>query len=153
MNQLATVERVCTATGRKQCWFYLFWRLTTFFFFVWVGGLGCFGVFWTISGIVFKAISCQLMTFSNDRLVARARPFPFLQKLQCWLDIGYEYWKRLALRSITNLACETKPTVACNAWFANAWFGLKNCLWNNEFYYVGLTKQFSASFSATIYIS
>ena len=55
-NQLATVERVCTATGRKQCWFY-----PTFFFGGGGGGGGgggvlrCFGVFWTISSIVFKA--------------------------------------------------------------------------------------------------
>ena len=50
-NQLATVERVCTATGRKQCWFY-----PTFFFGGGGGGvLRCFGVFWTISSIVFKA--------------------------------------------------------------------------------------------------
>jgi len=42
VNQLATVERVRT-TGRKQCWFCLFWRLTTTFFWM------CFGVFRTIS--------------------------------------------------------------------------------------------------------
>jgi len=42
VNQLATVERVRT-TSRKQCWFCLFWRLNTTFFWM------CFGVFRTIS--------------------------------------------------------------------------------------------------------
>ena len=29
VNQLTTLETVCTATGRKLCWFCLLWRLTT----------------------------------------------------------------------------------------------------------------------------
>ena len=71
--------------------------------------LCCYGVFWTISDMVFKPISCQLMNFSNDRLVAWARPFQF--SWQCWLDIRYEYWKWSALRNRKDLPCETKPTV------------------------------------------
>ena len=50
MNQLATVERVHTATGRKHCLFVISEDLPHFW-----GVLRCFGVFRTISDIVFKA--------------------------------------------------------------------------------------------------
>ena len=58
-----------------------------------------------------RPVSCQLMTFSNNGLVARARPFPFPWQLQRQLDIGYKHWKRSALWNIMSLACKTKPTV------------------------------------------
>ena len=54
-------------------------------------------------------VSCQLMTFLNDRLVAQARPFPFPCQRQS--DIQYKYWKRSPLQNRKGLACETKPTV------------------------------------------
>ena len=50
MNQLATVERVRTMTGRKQCLFVISEDLPHF-----LEVLHCFGVFRTISDIVFKA--------------------------------------------------------------------------------------------------
>ena len=70
VNQLAAVERVRTARGWKQCWFCLFWKLTTTFL------PRCFGIFPTISDIVFKAdilptdnfferqVSCASLTLS-----------------------------------------------------------------------------------------
>ena len=64
VNQLATVEGVRTATGRKQC---------CFFFLTCLGVvLRCFGVFRIISGIVFKADILSTI-FSNNRLVSRIR--------------------------------------------------------------------------------
>ena len=69
------------------------------------------GVFYTVSlqTCFSRSISCQLVTFLNDRLVAWARPFPFRWQHQS--TIGYECWKWLALQNITSLAHETKPTV------------------------------------------
>ena len=110
VNQLTTFEKVYTATGQKQCWFCLFWRLQYH------------NIFWgrcfiaSVSPRSYQTwfstqISCQLTTFLNDRLVASAQHFPFLHQLQHRSDIGYKYWKRSTLRNITSLACETKPTL------------------------------------------
>jgi len=107
MNQLATIERVRTATGRKQCWFCLFWRLTTTFF----GVLRCFGVFQTISDIVFNADILPTDDFFEWQVSCASPTHPFPRQLQCRLDIEYEYWKRSALRYITSLPCKTKPRV------------------------------------------
>ena len=82
MNQLATVERVRT-TGRKQCWFCLFWRLTTFFW-------GCFSVFRTISDIVFKADILPTDDFFEWQVSCASPTHPFPRQLQRRSDIGYE---------------------------------------------------------------
>ena len=67
MNQLATVERVCTATGRKQCLFVISEDLPHF-----LGVLRCFGIFRTISDIVFKADFLPTDVF--ERQVSCASP-------------------------------------------------------------------------------
>jgi len=104
MNQLATVERVRT-TGRKQCWFCLFWRLTTTFF------GGCFGVFRTISDIVLKPDILSTDDFFERQVSCASPTHPFPRQLQRRSDIGYEYWKRSALRYVMSLPCKTKPRV------------------------------------------
>ena len=126
MNQLVTVERVRTATGRKQCWFCLYWSFTTTFF----GVLRCFGVFWTISDIVFKADILPTNDFFERQVSCASPTNPFLGQLQCRSDIEYEYWKWSALRYITSLPCKTKPRVGklsksrCNpCWTSkNGWY-------------------------------
>ena len=102
MNQLATIERVWTATGRKQWWFFFFSED------LW----GCF-IASVSSGSyqtwLSRLIPCQHTTFSNDRLLTQARPIPFPWQLQHRLDIRYKHWKRSALWNMS-LACKTKPT-------------------------------------------
>ena len=78
MNQLATVERVCTATGRKQCFVFVLSFLKTYHDIFW----GYFVA--SVSSGPHQAwfsrpISCQLTTFLNDRLVARARPAALIE--------------------------------------------------------------------------
>ena len=51
VNQLATVDKFPTVTGQKQYWFCYSEDLPQHF----LGVLRCFGVFRTISDIVFKA--------------------------------------------------------------------------------------------------
>ena len=126
MNQLATVERVRTATGRKQCWFCLYWSFTTTFF----GVLRCFGVFWTILDIVFKADILPTNDFFERQVSCASPTNPFLRQLQCRSNTEYEYWKWSALRYITSLPCKTKPRVGklsksrCNPrWTSkNGWY-------------------------------
>ena len=65
------------------------------------GVLHCFGVFWTISGIVFKVNILSTDYFFKWQV--SFRPFP--RQLQRRSGIGYEYWKWSALRNITSLAC------------------------------------------------
>ena len=102
VNQLATVERVRT-TGRKQCWFCLFWRLTTTFF-------GCVLASSRPYHIVFKPDILPTDDFFEWQ-VSCARPtHPFPRQLQR-KDIGYKYWKQSALRYIISLPYKTKPWV------------------------------------------
>ena len=90
VNQLATVERVRT-TGRKQCWFCLFWRLTTTFF----------GSASVSSGpyadIVFKPDILPSDNFFERQVSCASPTHPFPWQLQRRLDIGYEYWKGSAV--------------------------------------------------------
>ena len=86
--------------------FFLFWRLTTTFS---LSASLLRRLPDHIRHVFLTRISCQLFTFLNDGLVARARPFPFPWQRR-W-NIGYEYWERSALRNGMDLACETKPTV------------------------------------------
>ena len=69
------------------------------------GVLRCFGIFQIVSDIVFKADILSTDDFIKPQ-VSCASP-----TLSVATDIGYEYWKRSALRNMTSLACETKPTI------------------------------------------
>ena len=92
------------ATGLENlCWFCLLRRLITTF------SLNAFGIFWTISDMVFKANILPTCNFLKDRLVTWVRPFPFPGQHRS--NIGHEYLKWLALQNIRSLACVTKPTV------------------------------------------
>ena len=70
-----------------------------------------FGVFRTISDIVFKADILPSDDFFEWQVSCASPTLSFQWQLQCWSDIGYKYWKWSALRNITSRACETKPTV------------------------------------------
>ena len=138
--------------SKVLCWFCLLWILTTTCFecFVALATSGPYQSWFS------TLMSCQVTTFSNNRVVVWAWPFPF--PWQCWSDIRYEYWKRLALWNRKDLAYETKPTVCKhkqkqmqlssnkhdvilqrspinkkNSWCAHG-LGWKNGLWNNKFY-------------------
>ena len=123
VNQLATLERVCTATGRKLSRFCLLWRLTMTF---------------SLSALLLQYVPDRIRHGFVGRYLAnlwifeqlvslRARPFQFPWQHQ--LDIGYEYWKQLALRNRKKLAYETKTLVfkhkqrADAALFGQAWLG------------------------------
>ena len=60
--------------------------------------LCCFGVFWTVPGIVFKADILSTDDFF-ERQVSCASP-TLSVSAAATAAIGYEYWKRSALRNI-----------------------------------------------------
>ena len=93
VNQFTNLERVCTATGQKPCWFCLLWRVTMTF---------------ALSALLLRHLpNCirhgfqrpitlpTLMTLLNDRVVVRAQPFPFCVTV----PIGYRIWALAAIGS------------------------------------------------------
>ena len=107
VNQLTTFETVCTATGRKLCWFCLLWRLTATYslsaLLLWHllnhirhGFQGRYGILPTYDFFEWQ-ISCTSPTLSFS--------------MPAQSDIQYKYWKRSPLQNRKGLACETKPTV------------------------------------------
>ena len=108
--------------------------------FLWV--LCYFGVLQTVSDMVFKDDNFPTYDFYEWQ-VSCTSPTLSIQALsvlqQHRSDIGYEYWKQLALRNTKHLACETKPTVCKHKQkqmqpSSNHKHDLK-CQWNNEFYW------------------
>ena len=82
--------------------------------------LCCFGMFWTVSDMVFKTDILPTYEFFTWQVSCVSSTLSV--SWQCWLDIRYEYWKWSALRNRKNLACETKPTQFLDAaLFKQAW--------------------------------
>ena len=102
-----SLQRVRTATGWKQ-WRFLFSEDLPWHF---LGVLCCFGVFRTISDIVFKADFLPTDYFFERQVSCASPTHPFRRQLQRRSDIGYEYWKPSVLRYIMSLPCKTKPRV------------------------------------------
>ena len=99
VNELATMAELFEEFAQQQmegCSGFVFsedlWR-----HFLWV--LHCFGVFWTISHIDFKADilpTCDFFDLSERKVSLASQALSI--STERWSHIGYEYWKRSALR-------------------------------------------------------
>ena len=108
VNQCATVRRVHRTV--ENCVTFVFSE-DLHDIFLWV--LRCFGVFRTISDMFFKASILPTCNFFEQQVSCASNTLSISMAPAALNEyIRYKYWKRLALRNITSLACETKQTVS-----------------------------------------